>query len=239
MIEFTRHPQSVEFGSEAHRDLLKATSIDLSSPTAVNTFYALVLPGNGNTYAVAKVLADTPELIGMCQESISDVLSAANQQMVTLPISGEFDCDTAKLMLAVAELMGQDVEDSAQWSIGPKEFVYLLGQSRRFQKQATEAMQILLPWPLNGLLPMTALDGSYGFFAAPVTASVCSPEHLHLAELEEPSTGLDTTSYLEGSGSSSDASKGSSFGFVGGLFVGLALAVGSTVAYEYSKGIGS
>jgi len=239
MIEFTLHPQSIEFGSAAHLELMNATSIDLSSPTALNTFFALVLPGNGNTYAVAKVLATTPELISMCQESVSDVLSAANQQMVTLPITGDFDCDTAKLMIPVAELMGEEVGDSSEWSIGRREFVYLIGQSKRFQKQGIETMQPLLPWPLNGLLPSISSDENYGSFAAPVTASSCGPAHLHLAGLEEPSTGLDTTSYLEGSGSSSNASKGSSFGFVGGLFVGLALAVGSTVAYGYWKGIGS
>lgn len=239
MIEFTLHPQSIEFGSDAHLELMKATSVDLSSPTALNTFYALVLPGNGNTYAVAKVLATTPELISMCQESISDVLSAANQQMVTLPMTGDFDCDTAALMIPVAELMGEDVGDSSVWSIGRREFVYLVGQSKRFQKDGIEAMQPLLPWPLNGLLPSISSEENYGSFAAPVPTSSCGPTHLHLAGLEEPSTGLDTTSYLEGSGSPSDASKGSSLGFFGGLFLGTALAVGSTVAYEYWKGMHS
>ena len=109
MIDFTLDPSTVVFGSQQHTDMLAATDIDLSAPDYICTFRALILPGNGDTYAVAMVTADAAELVRLCQLSMVDVLGAADQQFSPLPVDGVYDCETSAVMIRVAELMGQDV----------------------------------------------------------------------------------------------------------------------------------
>lgn len=235
MISFILLPKTVVFASQDHLDLLSACDVDLTYPDTINKINALIVPGNETTYAACQIIATSMELIRLCQLGVSDILSAAQQQVVTLSQNGIYDCDTAGMVLQVAQLMKIDVGEATQWPIGRRELVYLLGSCQEFQKLAREQLQPSLGFVLNGVVPLVSSESSIGSFVGAEPPLGCSPAHLHLEDPMVPPTGLDTVSYLEGVEGSKGSSNRSGIGFWGGTMAGIAVAVGSAAAYSYWK----
>jgi hypothetical protein len=235
MISFVLLPKTVVFASQDHLDLMSACDVNLGEPDAINKINALIVPANGTTYAACQIIADSTELIRLCQSGVSEVLSAAQQQVITLPQDGVYDCDTAGMVLQVAQLMQQDVGEASQWPLGRSELVYLLGSSQAFQNAARGQLQPSLGFVLNGVVPVVSSEASIGSFIAAQPPLGCSPAHLHLEDPPVPSTGFDSVSYLSGVEGGGGSSNRSGIGFWGGTMAGIAVAVGSAAAYGYWK----
>lgn len=235
MIQFSLLPQTVMLNSQQQAALMAGCDVHLTYPDSISTFHALLLPGNGNVYAACEIQADSMELIRFCQMSISDVLSAAHQDVITLPMDGVYDCDTASLMIQIAQLLGDDVGEATQWSLGRRAFVYLLGSCQEFQKLARQNLQAKVGFVLNGVLPLVSYDNAVGTFVEAQPPLGCAPQHLHLDDPPATSTGIERISYLEGVEVAGSSSSKSGIGFFGGALAGIALAVGSSAGYGYWK----
>jgi hypothetical protein len=113
--------------------------------------------------------ADTQTLIALCQESLSQVLSAMFQRYEPLAVTGQYDCQTASSMVAIADLVGADTSAVTSWPLGLQELQYLLGSSRRVQNLVREAMPsksggavALKPGYLAPALPPVGCAGPIG-----------------------------------------------------------------------------
>jgi len=235
MIDISLLPQTVMLNSQQQATLMAGCDVHMLYPDSISTFDALILPGNGSSYAACRISADAMTLIRYCQIATSDALSAAMLQAITLPMDGVYDCDTATMMIQVAQLLGDDVGEASQWPLYRRAFVYLLGSCKEFQALAREKLQPMVGFAVNGVLPLISYDNTVGTFEAAEPPKGCSPAHLHLEEPPAPSTGLETVSYLEGVEGAGGSSSGSGIGFWGGAIAGATLAVGSAAAYGYWK----
>ena len=238
MISFTLYPSTVDISSQATVDLLtNGADIDLTTPESLATFYALILPGNGNLYAVSQVTIDSSELIRLSQQTMVDVIGAVDQQYSPMLVDGTYGCESSTTMLRIAQLLGEDIGDQTDWPLGRREFVYLIGQCKDFQDQSKQQLQPLLGFPMDGVIPILSSDPNVGRFVAAMPPSDCSPAHLHLEDTPAPSTGIDTISYIKGvEGAGVPSNSDSGLGFWSGTMIGIVAAVGSAAAYGYWKG---
>lgn len=226
---------SVDVDSESYRAFIAdRCAVDLTSAVATSVFPALVVVG-GEIKQRCVVSTTGPAIIRACQMAMADVLTAALQQRITLPIDGVYDCDTAGNMTAIAQLLEQPgVEEARHWPLGRREAVYLLNQSSELQRAARAALEPVLGYTIDGIAVQISYEDGAGLFKAAPAPGPCGIEHQHIDDPQIVPGGLETTSYLDGTGTPSVvSSSGSSIGFAGWALIGFASVGAGALIHKY------
>lgn len=227
---------SVVVDSESYQKFIaERCAVDLTSPQASAVFPAVVVV-DGQIKQRCVVSTTSPEIIRACQSAMSDVLSAALQMPITLPIDGVYDCDTAGNMTAIAQLLEQPgVGEVRHWPLGRRETVYLLNQSKDLQRAARAALEPVLGYPIDGIAVQISYNDAVGTFKPAPVPGPCGIEHQHVDDPQIIPGGLETTSYLDGAGapSGSTSSGASSIGFAGWALIGFAAVGAGALVHKY------
>jgi hypothetical protein len=131
----------VQTGSPDFQKLIATTKLDLSSPdNECVFFYALVPAVGADMFEYGECRGKAKDMIGLIQESMARWLQSTYQQTVSLPVTGNYDCDTAKLMRWVAQAARQTgAGDIDAWQMGKLDFAFLYNASAHAQLAMTGA----------------------------------------------------------------------------------------------------
>lgn len=134
-------PLPVTEGSQDWNSLMRSTTVDLASPDSICTVALSMVPrpSEGN-HDIAILRANCSTLIALCQESLGKVLSASFREPHFLELSGVYDCETARGMVVVADLLGRNTGNQSSWPLEERELAYLLTASSTVQRMALGVM---------------------------------------------------------------------------------------------------
>jgi hypothetical protein len=207
-------------GTEAWETLAQQTRVDLSQPASQAVVALSVLPQPGpGAHEVVLLTGPVASLIALCQQALGEVLSAMMQSHRPVPITGQYDCDSAQAMVAIADLVGQDTSGVTVWPLGLRELVYLLGSSRTLQQMVRDAK----PTKSGGAIALQP-----GLFAPAMPPVGCA--------VSIGTTGTSGGAAVVAYGDQPDAVSGNGPSKTGGwlLPVGIGIALGAIGAAVYA-----
>ena len=126
----------LQTNSDDFKKMIATTKLDLSNPDNECLFYYAMLPAVGaDMFEYGECRGKAKDLIGLIQESLGLWAQSTFQQPVTLPVTGEYDCGTARLMVMAAQVARQSgVGDVDAWQMGKLDFAFLYNASGRAQQ---------------------------------------------------------------------------------------------------------